>query len=108
MSEQLIQQTKQKMQQSFEAFERELSSVRTGRAAPSLIENMMVEAYGSNMKLQEVASITAPEPTMLVVQPWDGSVTDSIAKSLRTSDFHFNPAVEGTVIRVPIPPLTQE
>lgn len=108
MSEQLINQTKQKLQQAKEAFESGLSSIRTGRAAPSLIENMSVEAYGSQMKLQEVASITAPEPAMLVVQPWDQSVVDSVVKSLRTSDFHFNPAVEGTVIRIPLPPLTQE
>lgn len=108
MSEQLITQTKQKLQQAMEAFERELASIRTGRAAPSLIENLMVEAYGSQMKLQEVASITAPDPTMLVVQPWDQSVVDTVAKSLRTSDFNFNPAVEGTVIRIPLPPLTQE
>ncbi len=108
MSEQIIQQAKQKMQQSFEAFERDMSTVRTGRAAPSLIENLSVEAYGSMMKLQEVASITAPEPALLVVQPWDASLVDVVAKMLRTSDFHFNPAVEGTVIRIPLPPLTQD
>ncbi len=108
MSEQIIQQTKQKMQQALEAFERELASIRTGRAAPSLIENMSVEAYGSQMKLQEVASITAPESSLLVVQPWDATIAGSIANSLRTSDFHFNPVVEGAVIRVPLPPLTQE
>lgn len=108
MSEPLIQQTKQKMQQSVEAYERDLSTVRTGRATPSLIENMSVEAYGTMMKLQEVASITAPEAALLVVQPWDASVVDSVAKSLRTSDFNFNPAVEGMLIRIPLPPLTQE
>ena len=108
MSEQVIQQTKQKMQAALEAFERELASIRTGRAAPSLIENMSVEAYGSQMKLQEVASITAPEASLLVVQPWDASIAGNIANALRTSDFHFNPVVEGAVIRVPLPPLTQE
>lgn len=108
MSEQIITQTKQKMQQAIEAFERELASIRTGRAAPSLIENMLVDAYGSSMKLQEVASITAPEASLLVVQPWDASIAGSIANSLRTSDFHFNPVVEGAVIRIPLPPLTQE
>ena len=108
MSEQVIQQTKQKMQAALEAFERELASIRTGRAAPSLIENMSVEAYGSQMKLQEVASITAPEASLLVVQPWDASIAGNIANALRTSDFHFNPVVEGAVIRVPFPPLTQE
>ena len=84
------------------------AAVRTGRAAPSLIENLQVEAYGSMMKLQEVASITAPEASLLVVQPWDASIAGSVANSLRTSDFHFNPIVEGSVIRVPLPPLTEE
>jgi len=108
MSEQIIQQSKQKMTQALEAFDRELASIRTGRAAPSLIENMSVEAYGSHMKLQELASITAPEAALLVVQPWDASIAGTIANALRTSDFHFNPVVEGAVIRVPLPPLTQE
>jgi ribosome recycling factor len=108
MSEQVIQQSKQKMQQALEAFDRELASIRTGRAAPSLIENISVEAYGSFMKLQEVASITAPEASLLVVQPWDASIAGAIANALRNSDFHFNPIVEGAVIRVPLPPLTQE
>lgn len=108
MSEQLILQTKQKMQQSVEAYERDLSTVRTGRAAPSLIENLPVEAYGTTMKLQEVASITAPEAALLVVQPWDASVTDAVAKMLRTSDFNFNPVVEGNIIRIPLPPLTED
>jgi ribosome recycling factor len=67
-----------------------------------------VEAYGSNMKLQEVASITAPEASLLVVQPWDASLTGSIANAIRTSDLNINPVVEGSVIRLPLPPLTQE
>lgn len=108
MSEQLISQTKQKIQASIEAFERELGSIRTGRANPSLVENLNVEAYGSNMKLQEVASITAPEPALIVIQPWDGSLTGAIANAFRTSDLNLNPVVDGTIIRLPIPPLTQE
>ena len=108
MSEQLISQTKAKIQASIDAFERELSSIRTGRANPSLVENLNVEAYGQNMKLQEVASITAPEPAMIVVQPWDASLTGAIANAFRTSDLNLNPVVDGTIIRLPLPPLTQE
>jgi ribosome recycling factor len=108
MSEQLVSQTKQKIQASLEAFERELGGIRTGRANPGLVENLPVEAYGSIMKLQELASITAPEPALLVVQPWDASVTGAIANAFRTSDLNLNPVVEGAVIRLPLPPLTKE
>jgi ribosome recycling factor len=108
MSEQIIQEIKLKTQQSLEAFERELSTIRTGRANPSLVENLLVEAYGSTMKLQELASITAPEAALLVVQPWDASITGTIANAIRTSDLNLNPLVEGTVIRLPLPPLTLE
>lgn len=108
MSEQTVKQASQKIQTSLEVFERELGSLRTGRANPSLVENLTVEAYGSVMKLQELASITAPEPALLVVQPWDASVTGAIANAFRTSDLNLNPVVEGSVIRLPIPPLTKE
>jgi ribosome recycling factor len=108
MSDQVISQAKQKTQASLEAFERELGTIRTGRANPSLIENLSVEAYGAHMKLQELASITAPEATLLVVQPYDASITGAIANAFRTSDLNLNPIVEGSVIRLPLPPLTQE
>jgi ribosome recycling factor len=108
MSDQIVKQTSQKIQASIEAFERELGTIRTGRANPSLVENLPVEAYGSTMKLQELASITAPEPAMLLVQPWDASVTGAIANAFRTSDLNLNPVVDGTIIRLPLPPLTQE
>ena len=108
MSEQVVSQTKQKIQSSIEAFERELGSIRTGRANPGLVENLSVEAYGANMKLMEVASITAPEVSLLVVQPYDASLTGAIANAIRTSVLNINPVVEGSVIRLPLPPLTQE
>jgi ribosome recycling factor len=108
MLEQIIQETKQKLNHSLEAFERELGTVRAGRANPSLVENLLVEAYGSTMKLQELASITAPEAAMLIVQPWDSSVIGPISNAIRTSDLNLNPVVDSTIIRLPIPPLTQE
>ncbi len=108
MSDQVIQQAKQKTQSSLEAFERELGTIRTGRANPSLIENLAVEAYGAHMKLQELASITAPEAGLLVVQPYDASIAGTIANAVRTSDLNLNPIVDGTIIRLPLPPLTQE
>lgn len=108
MSDQLIKDTKQKMQAALEAFRQDLGKIRTGRAAPSLIENLPVEAYGSTMRLQEVASITAPEAAMLIVQPWDASLANTIANAIRNSELHLNPAVEGSLLRIPLPPLTQE
>lgn len=108
MSDQTVKDTKNKMAQSVEAFAGELSSIRTGRATPSLVENLPVEAYGSSMKLMEVASITSPDPSSLLIQPWDSSVIGSIANAIRISDLNLNPVVDGTSIRLPIPPLTTE
>jgi ribosome recycling factor len=108
MSDQIIRETKQKMQASLDAFQHDLVGVRTGRAAPSLIENLAIEVYGSVMKLQEIASITAPDAAMLVVQPWDAGVTGSISKAIQSSELNLNPVVDGSNIRVPLPPLTQE
>src|SRR4051812_11936233 len=101
MSDQLIRETKQKMSQALEAFQTDLGTIRTGRANPSLIENLQVEVYGSTMKLQEVASIMAPEAALLVVQPWDASIANTIANTLRTSELNLNPVVEGATLRIP-------
>jgi ribosome recycling factor len=108
MSDQLVRDTKQKMTQALEAFQQDLGTIRTGRANPSLIENLALEVYGSTMKLQEVAAITAPEAALLVVQPWDASIANTIANALRESELHLNPVVEGAVLRIPLPPLTEE
>lgn len=90
------------------SLQKELINIRTGRATPSLIENIQVEAYGSYMPLQQVASITAPEPRMLIVQPWDQQTIKDVEKAIRQSDLGLNPAVDGAIIRVPFPALTEE
>ncbi len=86
----------------------DLKGVKTGRAKPSLVEDVRVVAYNSNMSLKELASITAPDPHSLVISPWDKSVLKDIEKALSISELNINPVNEGDIIRVKIPPLTEE
>lgn len=92
--------------QSF--FERELGTIRTGRASPRLIEDLPIECYGQRTPLQQLASINAPEPQLLVVQPWDASLVKDIEKALSQSKLGINPVVDGKVIRLPFPSMTEE
>lgn len=89
-------------------FQNDLSTVRTGRAKPSLVEGVMVEAYGTKMRLMELANISAPDSTMIVVKPWDASLLSTIEKAIQISDLHINPVIDGQQIRLAIPPLTGE
>lgn len=86
----------------------ELSGVRSSRANPAMVDSVEVEAYGSKMKLRDLAHISAPEPRLIVVQPWDGGLVEPITKSLQNSGLGINPAVDGTTIRLPLPPLNEE
>ena len=106
--DQLISQTKEKMNKAVEHAKTELAGVRTGRANPALLEQVKVDAYGSSMVLRDIASINSPEPRLLLVQPWDKANTDAIIKSIRESVQGLNPVEEGNVIRVAIPQLTEE
>ena len=99
---------KNKLETAVDHLRQELSNIRTGRATPVLIEDIEVSAYGSKMTVKEVASITVQDAQMLLVAPWDKSVVKSIDKAIRESDLHLNPAVDGDVVRVPIPALTEE
>lgn len=103
-----FQTMKQDSEKLLEAFGSDLSTVRTGRARPSLVENVPVEAYGSMMKILELANISAPDPGMILIKPWDSSVIQAIAKAIQISDLHLNPVVDGQQIRLVIPPLTGE
>lgn len=89
-------------------FKMEVAGIRAGRANPSLIENIPVEVYGSRMKLMEVGNISAPQPTLLTIQVWDVSILDKVIKSIQEANLGLNPSNEGTLIRLPIPPLTAE
>jgi ribosome recycling factor len=97
-----------RMEKSLEALGRDLNTLRTGRATPALLENVTVDYYNTPTPLDQIASVSAPEARLIVIQPWDkGSIKD-IEKSLQKSEMGFNPNNDGTVIRLPIPPLTQE
>lgn len=108
MEHEVLTDCEQSMKKAIERFERELASVRTGVASPSLLDTVRVEAYGSTMGIKEVANIAAPEPRLLVVQPWDKSLIPAVEKAIRTSDLDLNPANDGNLIRIPIPQLTEE
>ncbi|MGB8354512.1 MAG: ribosome recycling factor [Chthoniobacteraceae bacterium] len=96
------------MEKAVEYMLHEFSSVRTGKASPALVENIDVVAYGSNMKLKQLALITTPEPRLLVIQPFDASTTKDIEKAIKESKLGINPAVDGKIIRLPIPELSEE
>ncbi|NLG61316.1 MAG: ribosome recycling factor [Candidatus Cloacimonetes bacterium] len=96
------------MEKALEAMRREFSGVRTGKASPALLDVVRVDAYGSKMPLNQVASVSAPEPRLLVVQPWDKGLVPAVEKAIRNAELGLNPATDGGVIRVPIPALNEE
>ena len=97
-----------KMDRAVEAFKRDLTQLRTGRATPALVENIEVAYYGSMTPLKQIASISAPDARAIMIQPWDAGAMREIEKSLQTSEMGFNPSNDGATITVPIPQLTQE
>ncbi len=104
----VLDEVERKMGRTVDALKRELSTLRTGRATPSLIENISVDYYGVPTPLKQIASISAPDARAIMVQPWDKQSLREIEKSLMKSDMGFNPSNDGNVITVPIPPLNQE
>lgn len=108
MSDPNLKEVKKRMEGALEALKREFGGLRAGRAAPSLLEPIMVEAYGSQMPMNQVGNISAPEPRMLTVNVWDKSLVSAVEKAIRESDLGLNPQTEGQLIRVPLPDLTEE
>lgn len=100
--------TEDRMKKALEALKRDLQTIRTGRATPSLIDKLHVEYYGTPTPLNQLATVSAPEPRLLVVQPWDKGALPIIEKALQKSDMGFNPTNDGHLIRIPIPPLTED
>lgn len=96
------------MEKAVEYLLHEFSAIRTGKASPALVENMDVEAYGSNMKLKQLALITTPEPRLLVIQPFDAATVRDIERAIHESKIGISPAVDGKLIRIPIPELSEE
>jgi ribosome recycling factor len=104
----LEKQAKDHMHKAVESTKRELATIRTGKATTSLLDAVRVEAYGQTLPLNQVASVAAPEPRLLTVQPWDKKLAGAIEKAILASDLGLNPASDGTIIRVPLPPLNEE
>ncbi len=104
----IAKQTKQQMLKSVENTQRELASIRSSRATTSLLDTVRVEAYGQQMPINQVGTVSAPEPRLLTVQPWDKSLMAAIEKAILTADLGLNPSNDGNVIRIPLPPLTEE
>lgn len=101
-------QLKSRMDKAVEAFRKELASQRTGRANVHMLDSIHVDAYGSQVPLSQVGNISAPEPQLITIQPWDTSLTAAIEKAIRSSDLGFNPQNDGKVIRIPVPALNEE
>ncbi|MEO5902560.1 MAG: ribosome recycling factor [Gemmatimonadaceae bacterium] len=105
---QITKDSRTAMEKSLESSKRELASIRTGKASTSLLDTVRVEVYGQTMPINQVASVSAPEPRMLTVTPWDKGQTSAIEKAIRDSDLGLNPMSQSGVIRVPLPALNEE
>lgn len=108
MIDDVAKESSERMDKTIEALHRDLMTIRTGRASPSLVERVMVDAYGTQVPLQQLAGINAPEARLLVIQPYDRSTIGAIDKALRKADLGFNPSNDGTVLRIAVPALTEE
>lgn len=108
MVDDIQKRTVERMQKSVEALRHELAKIRTGRAHPSLLEHVRVDYYGSEVPISQVANVTAEDARTLTVTPWEKNLVAIIDKAIRSSDLGLNPATSGMVIRVPMPPLTEQ
>lgn len=108
MTKEIIAQAKTRMEKSVEDFKHALTSIRTGRANVGLIDHIKVDYYGTPTPLNQIGSLSVPDPTSIMVQPWDISQLTAIEKAIRSSDLGLNPVNDGKIVRVPIPPLTEE
>jgi len=108
MSTEVLSAAEHKMARAVEAMERDFQGIRTGRASTSLVERIHVDYYGTQTPLNQLAGISVPEPHQIVIQPWDRAVLGAIEKAIIKSDIGLNPQVDGTVVRLNIPPLTEE
>ncbi len=103
-----LKHAKQAMDKTVEAVKREFATVRTGKATTALLDLVRVEAYGNDMPLTQVASVAAPEPKLLTIQPWDKTLLKAIEKAILASDLGLTPSNDGNIIRIPLPALTEE
>ena len=103
-----VEDAKMRMDDALEALRREFATVRTGKATPALLDTVRVDAYGSKMPVNQVATVSTPEPSLLVVQPFDKSLLGDIERAIMAADLGLNPSNDGNIIRVPIPALNEE
>lgn len=108
MIEETLKDAEHRMQSAIAALQRELDGVRTGRARPALVEGLKVDYYGTPTPLNQMATINAPEPHLITIQPWDKSQLSNIEKAIQKSDLNLNPTNDGNIIRLAIPPLTED
>jgi ribosome recycling factor len=108
MLQDALQQTEEKMDKTIADFETELKSLRTGRASAHLVDHIKVDYYGTLTPLNQLSTISTPEPTLIVIQPWDASCIGAIEKAILSSDIGITPANDGKLVRLPVPPLTEE
>ena len=101
-------QLKTRMDKAVEDFRKEMTATRTGRASVHMLDGVIVDAYGSQMPLNQLANVSAPEPQLITVQPWDVSQIGAIEKAIRSGDLGLNPMNDGKLVRVPVPPLTED
>jgi ribosome recycling factor len=104
----ILLDAEEKMIKSTEVIATEFAGIRTGKASPDLVTNLMVEAYGTHMRLKELAAVTTPDPRLILIQPWDAGTVDAVRKALEESKLGISPQVDGKLIRLPIPPLSEE
>ena len=108
MDDKTLNEFKVKMENSLKVYGDELSRLRTGRASPSLLEPVIVDAYNGKMKISELATVNVPEPKLLSIQVWDKGLVANVEKAIRDADLGLNPTIDGQIVRVPLPDLTEE
>lgn len=108
MIEEILKDMQENMEKSLEAMRKEMSSIRTGRASIAVLDGIKVDYFGSKLPLNQVATLSIPESRLIIINPWDKNVLLEIEKSIRKSDLGLNPTNDGQIIRLPIPPLTEE
>jgi ribosome recycling factor len=108
MSHPLLADANAKMKKALDFTLHEFSAIHTGKATPAMVEGVMVEAYGSHMRLKECAAITTPDSRMIQIQPWDPTLTKAIEKAIHTANLGFNPTVDGKIVRIPLPDMSRE
>jgi ribosome recycling factor len=104
----ILTEASAKMKKAVDYTLHEFSAIHTGKATPAMVEGVVVEAYGSNMRLKECAAISTPDARMIQIQPWDASLSKAIAKGIQEANLGFNPIIDGKIIRIPLPEMSRE